>query len=98
MQHHLLWVWADASPNAQLECLSKQPAIVEELLQDDQVLYVHPWYATATLSSLFNDVGMRSYDIMSVMAVGHQSALGLGMPKPEAERFCSCMQTADSHE
>lgn len=50
MQHHLLWVWADAGPNAQLECLSKQPAIVEELLHDDQVLYVHPWYAAFTIS------------------------------------------------
>ena len=49
MQHHLLWVWADAGPNAQLDCLSKQPAVIEELQQDDKVLYVHPWYATASL-------------------------------------------------
>lgn len=44
VQHHLLWVWADASPNAQLECLSKQPAVVEALQQEDKVIYMHPWF------------------------------------------------------
>lgn len=44
VQHHLVWVWGDASPNAQLECLSKQPAVIEQLQRDDQVLYMHPWY------------------------------------------------------
>jgi len=43
VQHHLLWVWADASPNAQLECLAKQPAVVDELQQEDKVIYMHPW-------------------------------------------------------
>lgn len=44
VQHHLLWVWADASPNAQLECLSKQPAVIEELQEEDKVIYMHPWF------------------------------------------------------
>ncbi|KAL3160408.1 hypothetical protein ABBQ32_010732 [Trebouxia sp. C0010 RCD-2024] len=44
VQHHLVWVWGDASPNAQLECLSKQPAVIEQLQHEDQVLYLHPWF------------------------------------------------------
>ena len=28
VQHHLLCVWADANPNAQLQCLSQKPTIV----------------------------------------------------------------------
>ena len=43
VQHHLLWVWADASPNAQLECLAKQPAVIDELQEEDKVIYMHPW-------------------------------------------------------
>lgn len=44
VQHHLLWVWADASPNAQLECLAKQPAVIDELQEGDKVIYMHPWF------------------------------------------------------
>lgn len=51
VQHHLVWVWGDASPNAQLECLSKQPAIIEQLQHEDQVLYLHPWYESPGLDS-----------------------------------------------
>ena len=53
VQHHLLWVWADASPNAQLECLSKQPAIIQELQNEDEVLYMHPWYAQQTCAQMY---------------------------------------------
>ena len=47
VQHHLLWVWGDNSPNAPLESLSKEPAIVPECLQEDKIIYVSKWYADA---------------------------------------------------
>lgn len=44
VQHHLLWVWPDAGPNAHLEAMSKEAAVIPELLDEETAVYAVPWY------------------------------------------------------
>lgn len=44
LQHHLLWVWPDAGPNAHLEAMSKEAAVIPELLDEETAVYAVPWY------------------------------------------------------
>ena len=44
VQQDVLWVWADASPSAKLDCLAKQPIDDGAWFDRPEAFVLHPWY------------------------------------------------------
>lgn len=44
IQQDVLWVWADASPNAKLDCLAKQPIDDGAWFDKPWAFVLHPWF------------------------------------------------------
>ena len=65
VQHSLVWVWPNAGPNAHLKAMSKPAPVMPELLDEQNLLHVSPWYAllhipTEHRSQLYNRCSHQS--------------------------------------